>query len=195
MEIQRDSNLEEYARHFWERQRAKGDPGDRDALAGIDAGENPVTWLSKPEKYPYKFPHPDSNLIRIAFLDRAEVEALLIHDYMPCDPWMRKRGLVPDPYARNLADLAGISISRDYFDGRGNDTQQVLYRIWKARGSLKDVIAGSARTLIECVRPGEYEIVDGWGRLLPFAALLRQGYEFHPVETFVAWRPFDVPSR
>ena len=60
-------------------------------------------------------------------------------------------------------------------------------------GSLKDVIAGSQTMLIECVRPGEYEIVDGWGRLLPFVALLRQGYDFHPVESFVACRACDAP--
>ena len=55
------------------------------------------------------------------------------------------------------------------------------------------MIAGSQTMLIECVRPGEYEIVDGWGRLLPFVALLRQGYDFHPVESFVAWRACDAP--
>jgi hypothetical protein len=191
MRIILDSSADEYARQFWDRQRAKQVPADRDALADIAAGGDPVAWLRS--KYLYKLPRADSDVFRVALLDREDVEALLVHDYMPCDRWMRDRGMVPDPYTRRLSDLAGMFISRGYFRGRWGDRQLERYRAWTAAGSLKDAIAGRERTLVECVRPGEYEIVDGWGRLLPFAALLRQGYEFHPAESFVAWRKCDAP--
>jgi hypothetical protein len=132
MKIIRDSTLEEYSRHFWERQRAKGDPGDRDALADIAAGGDPVAWLA--QMYPYKLPRHDNDVIRMALLDREDVEGLLVHDYMPCDRWMRDRGLVPDPYTRRLADLAGMFISREYFHGHRGDRQHERYRTWVARG-------------------------------------------------------------
>jgi hypothetical protein len=39
---------------------------------------------------------------------------------------------------------------------------------------------------VESVGDEMCEIVDGWGRLLPYAALIHNGCEFHPVETFLA---------
>jgi len=35
------------------------------------------------------------------------------------------------------------------------------------------VIPSTEMPLIECIGPGTYKIVDGWGRLLPFVALLQ----------------------
>ena len=43
------------------------------------------------------------------------------------------------------------------------------------------------RTGVRKNGPAEYEIVDGWGRLLPFVVLLQQGFLFYPVEIFVAY--------
>jgi hypothetical protein len=106
---------------------------------------------------------------------------------------MQERNVVPHQYTRKLKELANMFISREYFNSFGPDKQQEYYRKWRAENSLKDVISGPERTLIECVGPGEYEIVDGWGRLLPFAALLQQRYRFYPVESFVAWRRCDDP--
>jgi len=191
MKVLRKSTLEEYALHFWARQETKNDPKDRDALTDIKAGGDPVTQLER--RYDYKLPHRDNTVIRIALLDQKDVQYLFIHDYMPGDDWMRIRGLVPDPYTRRLWDLAGMFIKRGYFHGEWIDRQREHYDNWKCKGSLQNVIAGSERTLIQCVRPEEYEIVDGWARLLPFTVLLRQGREFQPIETFVAWRPCDEP--
>jgi hypothetical protein len=183
--------LEEYARHFWARQETKNDPKDRDALADIKAGGDPVSQLGR--RHDYKLPHRDNTVVRIVLLDQKDIENLFIHDYMPGDDWMRIRGLVPDPYTRKLWDLAGMFIKRGYFHGKWIDRQREYYDNWKCKGSLQDVIAGPERTLIQCVRQEEYEIVDGWARLLPFTVLLQQGYQFQPIETFVAWRPCDEP--
>jgi hypothetical protein len=185
MELIGESSLDEYARRFWQREGVKNDLG-REALADIANGGDPVEWLKK--HYDYKLPRRENDIVRIALLNQEEVEALLIHDYMVSDNWMKKRGLVPDPHTRHLKELAAISIARGYFAHEGNDTQHCKYRDWMSKGALKDVISSTERTLIECVGSGKYEIVDGWGRLLPFAALLQQGHVFHPVESFVASR-------
>ena len=71
-----------------------------------------------------------------------------------------------------------------------SDRQYLLHCAWKEIGSLAHVISPEDRPLIETVALAEpeYEIVDGWGRLLPFAALLHEGLAFHPFETFLASR-------
>jgi hypothetical protein len=43
--------------------------------------------------------------------------------------------------------------------------------------------------LIELNDKGKYEIVDGWGRLLPYLTLVeKHGFEFVPVPVFVCER-------
>ena len=93
-------------------------------MAKIEAGEDAYRLLK--ENHPYTLPTDLNKVVKVAFLNRFEVGALI----------MRK----------------------DAVDANNE---------W-------------ARTR---------EIIDGWGRLLPFEALLQEGYEFHPVETFVC-----VPS-
>jgi hypothetical protein len=194
MKIIRGSSLGEYAHLFWKRQRAKKNPQDRDALADIEKGGDPLRWLV--DIYPYKLPHPCNRAVRLARLDQEEVESLLVHDYMPRDRWMQDRGVVPEPYTRRLKNLANTFIQRGYFDICWDDKQQIYYREWKAKGSLENVFNESEKTLIECVQSGDYEIIDGWGRLLPFVALLQQGYQFYPVECFVASKTgVDIRTR
>jgi hypothetical protein len=106
--------------------------------------------------------------------------------------WARSRALVPEPFTQVLSDLACVALNRGYFiNCKEQDTQLKKYTEWKQRPSpqLKGAIVGSDRCSIQLIVSGQYEIIDGWGRLLPFEALLREGYEFHPVETFVC-----VPS-
>ena len=185
MKIIRDSSLDEYARHFWQRQRAKDVPGDKDAVNDIDKGGDPRWWLWK--KYSFKLPRPDNGVMRIALLDQEEVEALLIHEYMVDDGWMHASNLVPEPKTRVLRDLAKIAIGRGYFSsGCWNNNHHIYYHQWRLKGSLKNVIKSDEKPLVESVGPNEYEIVDGWGRLLPFVTLLQEGYSFHPIECFVA---------
>lgn len=194
MKIIGESTLDEYARVFWGRQQTKENQKDKEALDDINIkGGDPIDWLRK--KYDYKLPRWPDIVIKIAELEQEEVENLLIHDYMPCGEWMKDRGVVPDPYTRKLKDLAKMFICRGYFDRLVRDTQQENFCSWKNKGLLENVIPSiekpSEMPLIECIGPGIYEIVDGWGRLLPFAALLQEGYKFYPVKCFVAWEKCD----
>lgn len=194
MKLIKESSLGEYAQHFWNRQRNKKNPQDKDALADIEKGGDPRWWLWK--KYDYKLPRSDNDIVAIVSLDdRKEVESLLIHKYMVDDEWMQTSKLVPEPKTRVLRDLAKIAIDRGYFSsGCWNNTHHLYYRKWTEKGSLENVIKGDEKPLIESVGPNEYEIVDGWGRLLPFVALL-QKYPFHSIECFVAWKAYPVPQK
>ena len=75
MKIIRKSSLGDYAQHFWNRQQTKKDPRDRDALADIKKGGDPLRWLR--DIYPYKLPRLCKDVLRIARLDQEEVESLL----------------------------------------------------------------------------------------------------------------------
>lgn len=189
MKIINKSSLDEYARVFWKRQQTKNDPKDKEAFDDINKGGDPIDWLRK--KYFFKLPSWCDVVIQIAELEQEEVANLLIHDYMPCDQWMKDRGVVPDPYTRKLKDLAKMFVYRGYFDRVKRDTQQKYFCSWKGKGSLENVIPSTEMPLIECIGSGTYEIVDGWGRLLPFVALLQEGYKFYPVKCFVAWGKCD----
>lgn len=186
MEIVGESSLKEYAKNFWERQKTKKESNDSVALANIERGDDPLKWLR--DMYSYKLPRLCNDTVKIAKLNKEDVESLLIHDYMPNDKWMQERKVVPEPYTRRLKNLADTFINRGYFDATNwvGDKQKKYYNEWKERHSLRNVF--SEKPLIECVGAGDYEIIDGWGRLLPFVVLLNQGRSFQPVECFVALR-------
>lgn len=201
MRILRESSLDEYARGYWDREKRKNDAGKHVWEEINTRGTNPVVAIL--EEHPYKLPRKANDIVRIALLEnREETEALLIHDYMPTDVWMQKMDLVPKMYTRKLGELAPIFLKPGkYFDKQEDPkkddlgTQYKCYHEWKKKekkDALKGLFAGTEKPLIECIRPGEYEIVDGWGRLMPFVALLQEGYEFHPVEIFLAARGCDV---
>lgn len=189
MKIINKSTLDEYAHVFWKRQQIKNNPKDKEALDNINNGGNPIDWLRR--EYSFKLPRWHDVVIQIAELEQEEVENLLIHDYMPCGQWMKDRCVVPDPYTRKLKELAKMFVYRGYFDRVERDTQQIYFCSWKGKGSLENVMPSTEMPLIECIGPGTYEIVDGWGRLLPFVALLQEGYKFYPVKCFVAWGKCD----
>ena len=181
-----ESSLSEYAQHFWNRQRKKNDPQDRNALADLEKGYDPLRWLR--DKYPYKLPHPLNSLLRIVELNQEEVENLAIHNYMINDAWMNKaRGITVESGCCKLKDLAMAFHKQRYFERDWDDTQIKCYRQWKKEKSLEGKIAGLNRTLIEQAETDTYEIVDGWGRLLPYVTLIiEEGFKFYPVETFLA---------
>lgn len=187
MKAIKQSNLDEFADPFWQRQRLKDDPNDRDALANIDQTGDRLKWLIN--LYPYKLPHPYNDRVQVVKIEvKDEVNSFLIHDKLPRDKWMVESGVAPCPYTRRLGQLAETFIVRGYFDTQWPDTQSKCYQAWKDRPSLEGVIKSSERPLIELTGTDEYEIVDGWGRLLPFAALLQKGSKFYPFECFVATR-------
>jgi hypothetical protein len=139
------------------------------------------------EKHPYKLPRSHNDHVSVvAFIGGGEVENLLVHDYMPNDNWMQERGLVPQPFTRRLGTLATICLERGYFASQRGDRQIQYFNGWRQRGALADVLSVDERPLIELTETGELEIVDGWGRLLPFAALLLQGLPFESFQAFYA---------
>ena len=182
MNVIRESSLQEYATQFWKREEKKNP--SHPALPSIRQRNNPIEILK--EHHDYKLPRPENNVVRIVSLNREEVDRLLIHGYMVNDEWMIGRGIKIETRCRNLKDLAIAFLEQRYFWGSWNDTQIECYKVWKSRCSLENAITDSKRTLIERVGQDVYEIVDGWGRLLPFVALLQEGYDFSPIETFVA---------
>lgn len=179
MRVIKHSNLDEFADQFWQRERAK---------RRVEDTVNRLKWLVN--LYPYKLPHPYNDSVQVVEIETEdEVNNFLVHDYLPRDNWMVERGLTPCPYTRRLGRIADTFIERGYFDTPWpGDTQSKCYREWEGRPSLEGVIKSSERPLIEMTWADEYEIVDGWGRLLPFAALLRRGLKFYPFECFVATR-------
>jgi hypothetical protein len=185
MTFSADSTIEEYARQFWRRERDKGNQNGIQTFAAIERGADAVAFLR--EKHSYKLPRLNNSFVRIAvFTSRDEIEDLLIHDYMPNDNWMKERNLTPQPFTQRLGTLARICLERGYFASQHNDRQIRNYREWKARGTLRNVIAMEERPLVEVTESGATEIVDGWGRLLPVAALLLQGLPFAPIQVFHA---------
>jgi hypothetical protein len=190
----KESSLEEYARQFMERQRKKNDQNDKQAFAELDAGGDPVAILRKhPKKHPYakyKFPKDENKYIFIMRIDIIdEVENLLIHEYMLDDDWMKERIPAHLRKERDLGYLAKSFVECEYFtDNSENDKggQYKNYLEWKDKGFLGNVISQQEMPLIEEVGDQEYEIVDGWGRLLPFVALLHKGINFCPFEVFLA---------
>ncbi|HMC26989.1 MAG TPA: hypothetical protein VKM56_04250 [Verrucomicrobiae bacterium] len=185
MRRERESTLAEYARQYWQREVAKEDPRNSEALRAIDAGENPVAWLR--EVHPYKLPKPKNELVSVVLITAPdEVRNLLVHDYMPKDDWMKERDLVPEPWTRHLGALAAMCLDRKYFSSRRKDRQIRNYGKWRADGNFSKALGPGELPLIESIGPRQYEIVDGWGRLLPFAALLIERFPFVEFEVFLA---------
>lgn len=193
MRLLSESSLREYAEHFWRRQRGKLDPNDIETLWAIDVGADPVALLRS--RYVYKLPQPYNDSVSIVLITRwDEVKNLLVHDYLPNDGWMREREIVPHPFTRKLGDLATICLERGYFCTPRRDRPIQYFKEWQSRASLANVLSIEERPLIEADGFGQYEIVDGWGRLLPFAALIIQGLAFEPFQIFLAWCTASPPN-
>lgn len=182
MYIVRKSSMEEYSTQFWHREEKKNP--NHPALALIRQGNNPTEMLES--YYEYKLPRPENRVVRIVLLNKDEVEKLMIHEYMINDCWMKERDIEIKTGCQNLKDLAVAFLEQGYFKGNWDDTQIKCYRKWKEEKSLERKISGTNRIFIERVERNMYEIVDGWGRLLPYIALVHEGSHFYPVETFVA---------
>lgn len=195
MRVLSGSTLDAYARIFWRRQADKADPNDRQALADISVGGDPVEWLRR--SYSYKLPHAKNAVVNIVQIESSEeLDALLVHDYIPCDDWMRDLDLIPQPYTRRLGQLARTALDRGYFASPRSDRPYLHFCAWRRAGSLIHAIDPEDRPLVETVELAgnrEYEIVDGWGRLLPVAALLHQGLMFYAFEAFLASGDLDCP--
>ncbi|WP_050025300.1 hypothetical protein [Verrucomicrobium sp. BvORR034] len=184
MTILDHSTVQEYARQFWRRESEKGNQDGIHTFADIERGADPVEALRV--KHSYKLPRPrNSHVCIAAFTSREEIENLLVHEYMPNDKWMQERELVPSPFTQRLGTLARICLDRGYFTSQRDDRQIRHYRNWKKKG-LRDVIRNDERPLVEVSDSGNIEIVDGWERLLPIAAILLEGLAFETIQVFHA---------
>ena len=181
MQIIRDSNLEEYAKCFWLREQAKN---------GHGGGDDPLGKLAREHHYKLPFKRSDPAKVRMQILRLEgirELEELVIHDYMVEHPWMKERGIKAN--SRKLGDLANIFLQYGYFEKPSqvtqNDAQYRNFHAWRKSGSFRTCMDAENRSLIQ-YNGVELEIVDGWGRLLPFVALIKGGMPFCPVECFLA---------
>ena len=169
--------------------KAKGQKNLNDcaALQDIDHSGDPLAWLVN--LYPYKLPQPYNEVIQLVTIEaKEEMNSFLVHHYMLNDGWMTERCLVPCPKTRRLGDLAALGVSTKYFETDRPDTQVQIFKEWKQKSSLEGLIEKHGRPLVELTWPNEYEIVDGWGRLMTMSAMLKSGLSFHPFECFVARR-------
>ena len=195
MKLIRETNLREFADSFWKRQADKSCSNDAEALSNIQQGGPALKWHVN--LYPYKLPKLVNDLLLLEKIETGyELNELMIYDRMLCDDWMKKRFGDLLPKTRRLGHLAEFFLSRGYFEKDWPDTQAKLFKEWKDKSSLEGLIdEAKGLPLVQMTWPGEYEIVDGWGRLLAMAALLRKGLEFSPFKCFVATRKTRADER
>ena len=185
MKFVRSSSLQEYARKFWVRQTCKATEDDRPALNDIRNGGDPIKWLAN--IYPYKLPNPRNSRIQILTIESVtEAEGIFIHFKMLTDAWTTDRCLKPCPKSRRIGDMVTTALKRGYFDSDRSDTQLKLFKKWSSKNSLDGFFGEQNLPMIELTWPDQYEIVDGWGRLHAYLALVRAGLPFLPFSSFVA---------
>jgi len=202
MKIKIKTHLREYASNYYYREDQKQNAKGQEIWKEIQAGADPIQCMKRSKDdggHEYKLPREDNDIVVVAVLDaQADVEGLMIQKI---DGWVsdeiakcveRNPDLKPGS-SRRLGDLAATFLNGGYFaqhydaaKHQPNHTQLKCYNSWKKGKSLEGVLKDREKPCIQYVAPGDYEILDGWGRLLPFAALLKEGFPFHPVETFLA---------
>ena len=179
MEIIRRSSLDEYATEFWNREQLKN---------GNMGGANPLAKLLKCHDYKLPFKNINADVVLVN-LDRTDIAGLIIHGSMAPDDWMRQNlTSVPEPFPRRLDDLAALFLQDGFFDRnsrQGGGTQARLF--WQSSKAGRPVHID--RTMIQQNVDGSLEIVDGFGRLLAYEALLQRGYDFRVIDSFLASVP------
>jgi hypothetical protein len=173
----RPSTADEYLGSFWARQIAKC-PGE---------------YQPPPDKrlerilgrYPHKFPCEGKRQVawHIGKVSSPqELEQFWMHK---SDTFLERFGLwTYSGQSHWLRDLARAAIGIGFFErtdtGRCGDN----YRLWKG-SSLKGRLDGDEKPLL-VGHPYLNEIVDGFGRLLPYLALVYEGMEFYPFDAYLA---------
>jgi hypothetical protein len=187
MKFIRNSSLNEYARVFWKRQRSdvKNDPNDNQWITLLQNESDPVDILRK--AYQYKLPFEgDLNVtVDVYELDEDDLAELTISEDLVGKKWFVDNHLTPPWPTNRNGDLAKYFIEQNYFNRPSQDSAQWKnYNKWKESG-LQNLLTEDM-PLIQYQDSGEYRIVDGWGRLLAYAALCLDGWKFYPVPCFVA---------
>ena len=196
----RDSSIEEVAQDFWTKEVRK--------TKGTKQPKYPDDLIRSihEAKHSYKLPRPANDDIGIWELQtKEEVLELKMRDDTLTGDWMDKRKLaapaIPLATRTKLGSLAQTAIKLNYFEdprfkGKDDDAPTKYYSLWKQGGTYKGQIEGSLKNFIEGHPDAEktliqlvdqhYEIIDGWGRLLPVATLLLEGTLFNPVRVYLA---------
>ena len=163
---------DDYLLSFWTRQRQKdGEFPPKDEMR--------ETLL---RKYPCKFPFEGKKaatwqICRIS--TQEELENLWMHK---SGDWLEGHGLWRS--SNRLGDLAKTAIDTDFFCRYLHTGQYKNYHRWKDK-SLRGQLDGHEKPIL--VRHEEYtDILDGFGRLLSYLALVRQGKEFFSFEAYLA---------
>jgi hypothetical protein len=187
MKIVRESSLLEYATEFWKKQSAKKDPRDPPAFEAIEKGESPISVLAR--CYRSKLPSEENKYIDVAVLDSpSEIHSLILYDSPAKDCWMQCRNLVPDPFSPRIDRLAATFLERPRLPSFDYGALQKNFERWKSLNTLDGAISSQEHPLIEESSDGAFAVIEGFGRFLPFSALLQSGLQFVPVECFVAFR-------
>ena len=187
MRFIRKSSGDEYAHSFWVREFAKPN-GLKERMP---FPSSPLEQLKKPveqEGHPYKLPPPELRRWGIWLLTTpAEMEALLVIQ----DSYMETHDLIVKP--PTLGNVTRRAIETGYFSSPKEGTQYKLFQKWKD-GILADCIKGDDRLCLQAITDEErlksptslFYIKDGWGRSLPYLALVYLSHEFFPIEVYIA---------
>jgi hypothetical protein len=166
---------DDYLEAFWTRQKSKNDHEDI-----------PTSAESRLEailgRYPYKFPCEGQRELTWSVCRVSSVEQLGSLWMHKNDDFLTVNQLLPG--SQWLKDLAKKAINTKFFDKPKIGSCGINYREWKGT-SLKDRLANTDRPLL-VQHPYLIDIVDGFGRLLPYLALVYEGSEFHPFDAFLA---------
>jgi hypothetical protein len=181
MTIVGPTTADEYLLSFWTREQTKGATFPPTPEARLEAILG---------RFWYKFPSEGkSNLAwYVCRISSAyELGQLWMHK---SDTFLSDKGLWPSSLW--LKDLARKAIDTRFFD-RMDDIGSCgkNYRKWKS-ASLDGQLNGHERPLL-VQHPFLIDIVDGFGRLLPYLALVVEGKAFHPFEAYLAIPSSDKP--
>ncbi len=169
MKTVRSSSADEYLESFWKREHRPPKCSDlpepkkrREAIR---------------QKFPYKFPFDGSkevtwHICQVSSV--SELEQLWMHK---SGDWLDKHKLWRGSHL--LSDLARIAIDTKFFvldQDRGSCRKN--YDDWKIKG-LNGQLGGDDKPLL-VEHPDYTDILDGFGRLLPYLVLVYEGMDFYP---------------
>jgi len=174
MNIIKPSSAEEYLDSFWVRESRK-------SCRAVPPPEKQQAILL--QHWPYKFPFEGKrdviwHICQIPSI--SELELLWMHK---SGPWLDDHRLWRGSHS--LVDLAQAAIDTRFFTqhhDRGSCGKN--YDRWTVTG-LKGQLDGHESPLL-VQYPEHIDIIDGFGRLLPYLALIREGMEFRPFEAYFA---------
>jgi hypothetical protein len=174
MNITRPSSAEEYLASFWVRESRK-------STLAAPPPEQQLEFLL--QRWPDKFPFSGKrdvtwHVCRVSLIP--ELESLWMHK---SDTWLEDHGLWRGTHF--LVDLAKAATDTRFFahnQDRGSCGKN--YDRWKVTG-LKGQLDGHEKPLL-VQYPDYINIVDGFGRLLPYLTLVLERIEFQPFEAYFA---------